>query len=455
MTKSALLVAFAGCLCGTAVAEIGASDIRTVTSGSEMFNGRLREASGRAQFYVDGRTNERISITNTAASNSPALLDITDPNGVGACDDGLVNIFFGVSSNDPAVGAAVTDRARDWHQPPCDTIVDCFTFTFSSDIPDAVPGDDSDFTGVVGFDGFIAFYDDDSGTNDGQGADLFDYQNSWLFGLSQLPGIKTSGINTYTATLDAVTVTGGSGAGGQDAWFQIGDSDGTVTDLDGDGFDDGVNMGCDTDDLASTGLHPFSVEFFFFQDPGGDGVDPLAGFTNGSGDPAAAGPSLVNPDLGAVPSMGTEDLLDLYVSDFFAPDGEVDNVAFQDAVPDLAAECTALDTDPALFNPDSFCWNATGNFGGLTCTGVASTSNPYAAFELSLFGTGEGPTCDPSSPCSAADLAQPFCTLNFADVQAFLGNFGQGLPPADLAAPSGVFNFADVQTFLGLFGSGC
>ena len=57
--------------------------------------------------------------------------------------------------------------------------------------------------------------------------------------------------------------------------------------------------------------------------------------------------------------------------------------------------------------------------------------------------------------CSPADLAAPFGTLNFADVQAFLGAFGSSDPSADLAAPMGTFNFADVQAFLGAFGMGC
>ena len=57
--------------------------------------------------------------------------------------------------------------------------------------------------------------------------------------------------------------------------------------------------------------------------------------------------------------------------------------------------------------------------------------------------------------CNNADQAAPFGTLNFADVQAFLGAFGTGDPAADLAAPMGTFNFADVQAFLGAFGMGC
>ena len=64
------------------------------------------------------------------------------------------------------------------------------------------------------------------------------------------------------------------------------------------------------------------------------------------------------------------------------------------------------------------------------------------------FTIGDPTTC-------VADLAAPFGTLNFADVQAFLAAFGLNSADADLAAPAGVFNFADVQVFLAAFGAGC
>ena len=59
------------------------------------------------------------------------------------------------------------------------------------------------------------------------------------------------------------------------------------------------------------------------------------------------------------------------------------------------------------------------------------------------------------NPCNSADLAAPFGTLNFADVQAFLVAFGAMQPSADIAPPFGVWNFADVQAFLAAFGQGC
>lgn len=60
-----------------------------------------------------------------------------------------------------------------------------------------------------------------------------------------------------------------------------------------------------------------------------------------------------------------------------------------------------------------------------------------------------------SGACSGADLAEPYGTLDFFDVSAFLRAFDAGDPAADLAAPFGLFDFFDVSAFLSLFGAGC
>ena len=102
------------------------------------------------------------------------------------------------------------------------------------------------------------------------------------------------------------------------------------------------------------------------------------------------------------------------------------------ALDSIANGSLALDGEAAFFEP------------GATASGDGTPGGAFvSAFTI------------PAGGCNAADLAMPFDTLNFADVQAFLGSFGAGLPEADLAAPQGTFNFADVQTFLGLFGTGC
>ncbi len=59
-----------------------------------------------------------------------------------------------------------------------------------------------------------------------------------------------------------------------------------------------------------------------------------------------------------------------------------------------------------------------------------------------------------NSTC-AADLAEPYGSLTFADISSFLAAFNAGEPPADLAAPFGQYTFADIASFLGSFAAGC
>lgn len=58
-------------------------------------------------------------------------------------------------------------------------------------------------------------------------------------------------------------------------------------------------------------------------------------------------------------------------------------------------------------------------------------------------------------PCNDADLAEPFGTLDFSDVVAYLTAFGTMDPAADLAPPFGAFDFTDVVAFLTSFSAGC
>ncbi len=62
---------------------------------------------------------------------------------------------------------------------------------------------------------------------------------------------------------------------------------------------------------------------------------------------------------------------------------------------------------------------------------------------------------EPGGPCNGADLAEPFGTLDFSDVIAFLTAFGTMDAAADLADPIGTFDFSDVIAFLTAFGGGC
>ena len=60
----------------------------------------------------------------------------------------------------------------------------------------------------------------------------------------------------------------------------------------------------------------------------------------------------------------------------------------------------------------------------------------------------------PAQTCPA-DLAEPYGTLNFFDLAAYLQAYGAELPDADIAAPWGVLNFFDLAAYIGAFTLGC
>lgn len=57
--------------------------------------------------------------------------------------------------------------------------------------------------------------------------------------------------------------------------------------------------------------------------------------------------------------------------------------------------------------------------------------------------------------CSVADLAEPFGTLNFFDVSAYIAAYNTSDPAADLASPFGTFNFFDVSAYITEYNAGC
>lgn len=59
-----------------------------------------------------------------------------------------------------------------------------------------------------------------------------------------------------------------------------------------------------------------------------------------------------------------------------------------------------------------------------------------------------------AATCSAADLAEPFGSLDVFDVLAYLASFDAQDPAADLASPSG-FDVFDVLAYLAVFDAGC
>ncbi len=87
-----------------------------------------------------------------------------------------------------------------------------------------------------------------------------------------------------------------------------------------------------------------------------------------------------------------------------------------------------------------------------TATGNAGNDDWYID-DLAV--TTEFIVVEPDEGCNAADLAEPFDSLDFSDIIAFLTAFSTCEPEADLAAPFGSCDFSDVIEFLGAFGAGC
>ncbi|MFK7883543.1 MAG: S8 family serine peptidase [Phycisphaerales bacterium] len=84
---------------------------------------------------------------------------------------------------------------------------------------------------------------------------------------------------------------------------------------------------------------------------------------------------------------------------------------------------------------------------------TASTGGGQVYVDDVNIGTSRLPDLDPG--CSPADLVEPFGTLNFFDISAFITLYNAGDDSADLAEPFGTLNFFDISEFIGVYNSGC
>lgn len=103
------------------------------------------------------------------------------------------------------------------------------------------------------------------------------------------------------------------------------------------------------------------------------------------------------------------------------------------AVGDFPPEPTSVSVLPFRF------------FGGAFGPGTSPTGTVYMDDLSVTQGTIDCP----------ADLAEPFGTLNFFDVLAYLTAFNTGDVSADLAEPFGTLNFFDALAYLTAFNTGC
>ncbi|MEZ6241606.1 MAG: GC-type dockerin domain-anchored protein [Phycisphaerales bacterium] len=115
-------------------------------------------------------------------------------------------------------------------------------------------------------------------------------------------------------------------------------------------------------------------------------------------------------------------------------------------------------TEPFDINPNANAirWGTLYNFGFISHQPPTTGEVTIELFRPGTPSSLRVTTIVPASPsCSSADLAEPFGSIDFSDVVAFLTAFAEGDPAADLAPPFGQLDFSDVVAYLVAFSAGC
>ncbi|MFK7883603.1 MAG: GC-type dockerin domain-anchored protein [Phycisphaerales bacterium] len=202
---------------------------------------------------------------------------------------------------------------------------------------------------------------------------------------------------------------------------------GAPTDQSGDGFQDiAISNGADLysmtpgtfNDHAPTGITQFRF---------------VTGDLNFDGAADAADLALLDADLLGADFDATEDFIDndtgLPVADPMNPGSKLQSYVFQGRLANGFLAARNLDLDDGIAGANS-----------------ETVTNDDRAALLALVGP---------VPCSVADTASPFGTLNFFDISTYIGLYNAGDPAADLAAPIGTLNFFDISTYISLYNAGC
>ncbi len=423
-TNALSLAIAAGCIASPAMANNTPIE-KTGTMPANLFG----------HIYYNVATGEKIA---TSFADGVRPVDAVAGQESWIADDGIPCADYGqtvgtaVIQDDPLgnYGSPITgDVFLDWGDIEADTVIDALQLDYFNLIPDVDTDLDGIGDGVEGYAGQWVFYDADNG---------FDtcLTRTGLVGFTilNLAGTIDGSFGGYLFTLDLATDFGSP------FLFEIGDTD---SDLQGANVHNAmINFDADSSgfgdaDLDSDGLADFAYSFVTIQ-PGTvdfDNADGDSDTTTGvDGDPA-------NQELTAI--------------GLSAPFGTMNGVDNGDGTwswsltPD-AGVVNAFGAEDAfdIFNAGAYI--GTYWMGGVDC-GVAG-NGPYTAYsqvDLIMYSPPTG-----SAGCNAADMAEPYGTLDIADVFAFLGAYNAMDAAADLNN-DGLFDIADVFAFLGAYNAGC
>ncbi len=425
-------------MCGLSLAMAAGCLTSGIAAGAEtpemQISNRTMKAWPVANIYYNFGTGERIVTPfGSGQRNVSAPVWIatnTDPCGTGgtvgiidnpdADGDGIGDIVFTV----PTVCAtAITPCEGTWNAwfgelDGADVVVDCVVVAYGIIAPDTDTDGDSIGDGIVDYDLFFTWSDNDPGF----GADfpgpsgrscILDLQLTDIPGA--LPGIPPGFVAVYTLTLDFASLA-------PSLIFELADGDG-VDDA-GTGISGGAIYGFPTaGDPDADGMNNFSYAMRFDQS-----ALPVPGA--GAGATKGANGALMTAPVGctATPCPVPAD----------PPGTEIDAVDVYTSGPSCPPTITS--------------YLGTFFFGGFSCP----TGTPNSQSYLEMYGGGVvGCPEVPAGACNAADLAVPVGTLNFDDVVAFLTSFSALGCGSDLADPVGTWNFDDVVAFLTAFSAGC
>ncbi len=403
------------------------------------------------------------------AGNAPGVRDIFAGDFDG---DGDIDILVG-SETDDTIG---------WFPNNGDgTFGARITIGLGVDAPDTVHADDIDGDGDLDamagsrLDNTFRWWE-----NDGSGG--FGPEQVLSSSLAEASDIVTADID---GDLDLDIVVAWRSLAGSAGWFRNdgGVFSGLVADIGLGNSNIRAIFACDLDDDGDVDLLYTDVggpSFAWAENDGGDGlawvtheVDPLAGgndivagdldgdgdldvavireteldwWASDGGDPPAFTKTAIYTSATVGRSVVMADFDGDGDLDLVSGEGSISNVSWHEndgaASPAFATHVISQDGAPSVQAV------VVGNFDGDCDLDVAA--GVFTGGEVTWF---ENDT--PASACSPADLASPFCQLDFSDVVAFLTAFGANQAAADLAEPMGQWDFSDVVAFLTAFAAGC